>query len=308
MIETISRANSATLSESVAYACGFPTQLAWSPDGVLLAASHGGGIGLWTPDQRQPTAHVAHDAPIKGLAFDSTGDWIVCASSDTFVRGLLTESRVIRWDFSAGAAVNTVAISADDQWIAAGAGDGNLFLWERGTPRPLRQQAHQDEITQLAFLPDGRLLSGGWDGMAAVWRPGQAAPDAWLTRADSDGKPVWVRGLAVSKTGLAALCYRDGQVWLVDCMGANLPVQAMLSAHEGGCDAAAFSPDGSLLVTGGRDQLIHVWDVEARERLVTLNGHKKPVLDVAFSPDGRAFASAGGDGSIRVWRAIPPEV
>jgi WD40 repeat protein len=305
MTDKITRDNAGRISETARFACGFPSQVAWSPDGELLAAAHGGGIGLWQPDAPLPYAHIAHDSPIKGLAFDSTGGWIVCGGSDTLVRGLLVETREIRWDFAAGAAVNTVAVRGDDQWIAAGAGDGNLFLWERGTARPVRQQAHQDEITQIAFLPDGRLITGGWDGMLAVWTPGRAGPDAWVKRDDADGKPVWVRGVAASSLGIVAACYRDGQVWLMRFGASETHQVAALTAHEGGCDAAAFSPDGALLVTGGRDHDIIVWETKSFTALHTLRAHTRPVLDLAFSPDGRAFVSAGGDGTLRVWRVAP---
>ena len=40
-------------------------------------------------------------------------------------------------------------------------------------------------------------------------------------------------------------------------------VQRVIVAHEGGADAVAFSPDGSLLVTGGRDNALKLWELSS---------------------------------------------
>lgn len=59
-----------------------------------------------------------------------------------------------------------VAISADGRWVAAGARDGAVLLWDLGgdaTPRA-RFADHEERVPALAFSNDSRwLLSGSWD-------------------------------------------------------------------------------------------------------------------------------------------------
>ena len=64
----------------------------------------------------------------------------------------------------------------------------------------------------------------------------------------------WVRDLAPSPDGkrLAAAC-KDGTVRLIDLVSGALI--RSIPAHARGADCAAFSPDGSLLATGGRDAI-----------------------------------------------------
>ena len=64
--------------------------------------------------------------------------------------------------------------------------------------------------------------------------------------------------------------------------------------------ALAFSPDGSMLASGG-GPVVHLDEPETDRPLRSLEGHTKPVMAVAFSPDGRMLASASGDYTIKLW-------
>lgn len=73
--------------------------------------------------------------------------------------------------------------------------------------------------------------------------------------------------------------------------------------HKAAARSASFSPDGRLLVTGGEDGTVIVWDFARRLRLATLTAHKGWVISVAFSPDGRSFATGADDRTAVVWDA-----
>lgn len=76
-----------------------------------------------------------------------------------------------------------------------------------------------------------------------------------------------------------------------------------LEAHIGDVFDAAYSRDGSRILTAGRDARIRVWDAETLEHLVALRGHHDYVWSLAVSPDGRTIASGSGDSTVRLWRA-----
>jgi len=65
----------------------------------------------------------------------------------------------------------------------------------------------------------------------------------------------------------------------------------------------AFSPDGTRVATGSRDQTARVWDAATGEELLVLRGHEAPVKSVAYSPDGAYIATASHDTTAKLWDA-----
>jgi WD40 repeat protein/serine/threonine protein kinase len=73
--------------------------------------------------------------------------------------------------------------------------------------------------------------------------------------------------------------------------------------HTAAVRCAVFSPDGRLLVSGGEDNQVIVWDFARRMPLKTLAGHHGPIITVAFSPDGKWFVTGGEDQKAILWDA-----
>lgn len=299
MYQPITNENAPRLALLAQVACGFMRQLVWSPDGAILALSHQGGVWLWEQGfGKTPTRRLETDgAPVKGIAFSLDGRLLVTGHED---------GMVWIWDVASGTAVhrlsqhtgevNRVAFSPDGRQIASVGRDMRVVVAAVNAPEQTTVlDGHTGEVTSVAWAGDV-LASGARDKTLRLWDVKGQNEQVLISFED------WLRDLAASADGrfLAAAC-KDGTMALIEMLTAE--TMRVFEAHEGGADAVAFSPDGALLVTGGRDNLVRVWDVqgESEQPLVTLEGHRKPVLTVAFHPAGSFIVSGSGDNSVRLW-------
>jgi WD40 repeat protein len=83
----------------------------------------------------------------------------------------------------------------------------------------------------------------------------------------------------------------------------NLRERLVLTGHDGPVNSAAFSPDGTRIVTASDDHTARVWDSVTGKELATLTVHTGSVNSVAFSPNGMRIVTASADNTARVWDA-----
>ena len=78
---------------------------------------------------------------------------------------------------------------------------------------------------------------------------------------------------------------------------------AVLQDHTGHTNSLAFSPEGTILVSGSSDGTVRLWDVTKQGIIATLETHgdRNAVHSVAFSPDGTTIASGHYNRTASLW-------
>jgi WD40 repeat protein len=71
--------------------------------------------------------------------------------------------------------------------------------------------------------------------------------------------------------------------------------------HHGEITCTAFSGDMGVVVSGGADQTVRIWDLITARPLQILKGHSREIADVAVSPDGRLAFSGSKDCVAILW-------
>lgn len=189
--------------------------------------------------------------------------------------------------------VASLALSPDQQIIAAGYRDGTIQLWRIADGRVLQTfAAHADRVNALAFAPDGQTLASASDDRTArLWRVGSDQPLQTLDHADS----VHHVGFMPDGASLITAHYKTLRVWDVQ----RGTVTHTLALPD---DAAsiAVSPDGKIIATGLYDGSVRLWR-SSQESSQTLVESGDPVDVLAFSPNGRQLVTSYRDGA-RIWQ------
>src|SRR5262245_44151459 len=79
-----------------------------------------------------------------------------------------------------------------------------------------------------------------------------------------------------------------------------------LRRFEGHTDLArclAVSRDGRLVLSGGHDKTLRLWDLNSGKQIWQTTAHRDIVRGVALPPDGKRALSSGQDGLVYLWDA-----
>ncbi len=275
--------------------------LAWSPDGLLAAATWGGRVLLVDGRTGQELISVpAHRGSVFGLAFSPNGKTLITAGHD---------QRIHLWSMP----------------------DLHKLATFRG---------HRDEIWSLASSPDGRLLcTAGKDGTAKIWspepKPEPAAPTDWydaafspdgksfatLSEAAPDSVDFWdmaspgarttktlpipeltnvVRRVLSPDAKWLGVGRTDGalELWSLD----SGRMVRSTHASEGVPAAVGFAPNGNLLAFATTAGTLHLWNLRTWQ-LSTLEGaEQRAVQRLQFSAGSHFLrVRSAGRRTDRVW-------
>ncbi|MGP4047165.1 TIR domain-containing protein [Streptomyces sp. 2A115] len=294
--------------------------------GSLLATGDADGVvTLWdtasgTPLHRLP----GHAAPVYSVAFGPDGATLVTGDASAAVR---------LWDIDTGrplgelpghqGAVFRTRFSPDGSLLATGdMGDGRagtVRLWDLADRRVQHEFAgHSGRVYTLDFHPGGRFLASGdtegevrlWD-LAAGGRAGLLGGcrgAVYQVLFDHDGRLL----AAGDSAGVVRLWRIDPDADQVPgSPPAAVPLSRQPSEHRGSVWACKFRPHGdapapetgSLLVTGGNDGVVRIWDPATGQGRRILRGHGRRIATLSFSADGSMLAAGGNDGVVRLWHS-----
>ena len=268
--------------------------IAFSPDGMTLAA---GGenktIKLWNVSTGKLENTLRDSDWVGSVSFAPDGRTLASATAD---------QSVTLWDIRAGsigvvlehsAPIRSVSFSPDGAVVASSGDDGVVRLWEAESGRPLKTlHGHEGPVLHVAFSPDGvPLATSGADGITNLWDIETGA-----VRATFSGHRGPVLHVAFAPDGeTLASASADGTVKLWDVGTGQLVTTLTDNAWS-----LSFSPDGSLLATGG-EATINLWGVQAGRIHNTIDADIDVAGSVSFSPDGRLLAWVDDDEVIQVW-------
>jgi len=84
----------------------------------------------------------------------------------------------------------------------------------------------------------------------------------------------------------------------------NVSTGKLIAAFTAGGNTWSIAFGGNLLAGGFEDGTIRMWDLNSKEKPLSLRPHFGPVTSLAFTPDGGRLISASLDDTIKSWNIV----
>jgi WD40 repeat protein len=279
--------------------------VAFSPDGKLIAAGGNdpaGYLRLWNAETgeeipgRFPNGGDGrddadgHTGAVTSVEFSGDGKWLLSSSYDRTARlWNVEDGRLLNtyfghrswvWDASFSPTLyDEKGKSLGPQHVVTASQDGEALVWKTRWSMQDEQKnrhvtppfmGHRGPIYSADFSHDGeRVVTAGHDKRVLVWRPDEVRPIDYEKAA---------RGERIEPPKFTAF---DG--------------------HTAAVRTVRFSEDDKLIVSGGHDNTVRVWNVDAGRLYKTLRGHGGWVRAAEFTAGGDWIVSGGHDQVVKLW-------
>ncbi|MDP1660970.1 MAG: WD40 repeat domain-containing protein, partial [Phycisphaerales bacterium] len=279
------------------YSWVFSTE--FSPDGERLATASGdGAVRLWnarsgaaiwesliTGDRTRAPGSRPFSTRARMLRWLSP-ELILTGAADGMLRfHAASDGALLGTVAAARGEIYGMAVSRDGTLIATVASDRALRIWNAAT-RTLEWEATNLDVFArgVDFSPDGsRIYSGGSNKGVIVWdtashRPIGLLPTStppWAVAASPDGLRI---GVGTMEAGVDIIELSTGT--RIGGPSGHLRVVA----------SVVFSPDSTLLFSGGDDGTVKVWEASHARLLSSFESGLGEVPAVGISPDGSLLA------------------
>jgi WD40 repeat protein len=194
------------------------SDVAWKPGSSRdFATAAYGGVSLWKPGSSKPARKFEWQGSTLKISWSPNGKYIATGDQDSTVHFWIVTHGMDLQMFGYATKVRELAWDANSRYLATG-GAESVTVWDCGGKgpegsKPLTLEAHTEFVSALAYQRRGtRLLSGGNDGLAALWEPGRTESPLAVSTLGSA-----VSALAFSPDDRRAVVgCEDGSVWMME--------------------------------------------------------------------------------------------
>src|SRR5262249_18037396 len=153
--------DSGSLLRSLAPDAGPIHNVAWKPDGALLAsASNDKAVRIWNPATGRLVRVIRSPSLARAVAWSPDGGTLASGHSDGMIRFWNAKTgRVLRQFRGHLGLVFSIAWDPNGQLLASVGNDGAVRLWSAHTGEPSALETADHALSAIAWSPNGELLA-----------------------------------------------------------------------------------------------------------------------------------------------------
>lgn len=274
--------------------------VAFSPDGKMLAsASLDQTIKIWSVVEKKEICELfGHDESVNMVGFNEDGKYLISASEDFTVKIWNLALRCVELVIGKYSKIylagcispkgNYLALRGKNEYIEI------IDLKEIFEQHIIK--IHTREIFSSIFSPDNKFIISASDA------------EGVLVFNMEDKKTNRIHSSEVARPCLVSISH-SGSILAIGCTTGTVGVykfpesvkEGVLKGHAGKITGIAFTNDEKFLVSGSKDKLIKIWDLDTRKQIWDIQAHLSKVTSVRLSPDMKYISSSSWDKTVKIW-------
>ncbi len=156
---------------------------------------------------------------------------------------------------------------------------------------------HSGKLFDLKF-DNNKLYSAGEDGKITITDISSLLTEKVIQVCNEK-----IRSMAIFEDQMALAC-GDGFIRILNLNTHKLVQET--KAHEKACNVVKFHPTQQLLLSGGWDAHLKIWDRNLN-LLKSIPAHNYAIYSIVFSPNKKWLATGSRDKTIKIWDAQNPQ-
>ena len=204
--------------------------------------------------------------------------------------------------------VTSIATTENPNVVLSGSRDKSILVWDitrdgdaEGFGVPKRAlKGHSHFVSDVVISSDGQFaLSASWDATLRLWDLNLGTTTRRFVGHTKD-----ILSVAFSADNRQIVSSsRDRTLKLWNTLGECKYTIDGDDSHTEWASCVRFSPNPAspIIVSGGWDKKVKVWNLTTCKLKTDLEGHTGYINAVTVSPDGSLCASGGKDGTARLW-------